>query len=116
MFTLAGPEGNSMGNPLERRRLFKADPSGTGDPEDEVDLLLAGENPPEDDPPEVLVIEPTQEEVDEFLATYVYTEEQAALAELAQSGGEDSEVAWEVLMDSLTASFALHMLDQFNAL
>ena len=116
VFTLAGPEGNSMGNPLERRRLFKADPSGTGDPEDEVDPLLAGETPPEDDPPEVLVIEPTQEEVDEFLATYVYTEEQAALAELAQSGGEDSEVAWEVLMDSLTASLALHMLDQFNAL
>ncbi len=57
-----------MGNPLERRRLFKADPSGTGDPEDEVDPLLVGEAPPEDDPPEVLVIEPTQEEVDEFLA------------------------------------------------
>jgi hypothetical protein len=105
VFTLAGPEGNSMGNP-----------SGTGDPEDEVDPLLAGETPPEDDPPEVLVIEPTQEEVDEFLATYIYTEEQAALFELAQSGEEDSEVAWEILMDSLTASFALHMLDQFNAL
>ena len=116
VFTLAGPEGNSMGNPLERRRLFKADPSGTGDPEDEVDPLLAGETPPEDDPTEVLVIEPTQEEVDEFLATYIYTEEQAALFELAQSGEEDSEVAWEILMDSLTASFALHMLDQFNAL
>jgi len=43
-----------------------------------------------------------------------YTEEQAALFELAQSGEEDSEAAWEILMDSLTASFALHMLDQFN--
>ena len=105
-----------MGNPLERRRLFEANTSGADDPDEEVDPLLAGEAPPEDDPPEVLVIEPTQEEVDEFLATYTYTEEQAALFELAQSGGEDSEVAWEILMDSLTASFALHMLDQFNAL
>jgi hypothetical protein len=114
VFTLAGPEGNSMGNPLERRRLFKADPSGTDNSEDEVDPLLVGEAPPEDDQPEVLVIVPTQEEVDEFLATYNYTEEQAALFELAQSGEEDSEAAWEILMDSLTASFALHMLDQFN--
>jgi hypothetical protein len=104
-----------MGNPLERRRLFKADPSGGGDQEDEVDPLLVGEAPPEDDPPEVLVIEPTQEEVDEFLATYTYTEEQAALFELAQSDEEDSEAAWASLMDSLTASFALHMLDQFNS-
>jgi hypothetical protein len=111
---LQGRKRNSMGNPLERRRLFKADPSGTGDPEDEVDPLLVGEAPPEDDPPEVLVIEPTQEEVDEFLATHIYTEEQAALFELAQSGEEDSEAAWAILMDSLTASFALHMLDQFN--
>ena len=104
-----------MGNPLERRSLFKADPSGTGDPEDEIDPLLVGEAPPEDDQPEVLVIEPTQEEVDEFLATYTYTEEQAALFELAQSGEEDSEAAWASLMDSLTASFALHMIDQFDS-
>jgi hypothetical protein len=40
-----------MGNPLERRRLFKADPNGTGDPEDEADPLLVGEAPPEDNPP-----------------------------------------------------------------
>jgi hypothetical protein len=104
-----------MGNPLERRRLFEANPGGAGDPDDEVDPLLVGEAPPEDDPPEVLVIEPTQEEVDEFLATYIYTEEQAALLELAQSGEEDSEAAWASLMDSLTASFALHMLDQFDS-
>jgi hypothetical protein len=104
-----------MGNPLERRRLFEANPSGTGDPEDEVDPLLVGEAPPEDDPPEVLVIEPTQEDVDEFLATYTYTEEQAALFELAQSGEEGSEAAWASLMDSVTASFALHMLDQFDS-
>jgi len=53
-----------MGNPLERRRLFKADPSGTDNSEDEVDPLLVGEAPPEDDQPEVLVIVPTQEEVE----------------------------------------------------
>jgi hypothetical protein len=104
-----------MGNPLERRRLFEAKPSDAGDPEDEVDPLLVGEAPTEDDPPEVLVIVPTQEDVDEFLATYTYTEEQAALFELAQSGEEDSEAAWASLMDSLTASFALHMLDQFDS-
>jgi len=115
VFTLAGPEGNSMGNPLERRRLFEANPSNASDPEDEVDPLLVGEAPPEDDPPEVLVIVPTQEEVDEFLATYTYTEEQAALLELAQSGEEDSEAAWASLMDSLTASFALHMISQVDA-
>jgi hypothetical protein len=112
---LQGRKENSMGNPLERRRLFEANPSGAGDPEDEVDPLLAGEAPPEDDPPEVLVIVPTQEEVDEFLATYTYTEEQAALLELAQSGEEDSEAAWASLMDSLTTSFALHMLNQFDS-
>jgi hypothetical protein len=114
VFTLAGPEGNSMGNPLERRRLFEANPSGAGDPDDEVDLLLVGEAPPEDDPTEELVIEPTEEDVEGFLATHIYTEEQAALLELAQSGEEDSEAAWASLMDSLTASFALHMIDQFD--
>ena len=115
VFTLAGPEGNSMGNPLERRRLFKANTSGADDPDDEVGPLLVGEDPLEDDPPEVLVIEPTQEDVDEFLATHIYTEEQATLLELAQSGEEDSEAAWASLMDSLTASFALHMIDQFDS-
>jgi hypothetical protein len=114
VFTLAGPEGNSMGNPLERRRLFEANPSGASDPDDEVDPLLVGEAPPEDDPPEELVIEPTEEDVEGFLATHIYTEEQAALLELAQSGEEDSEAAWASLMDSLTASFALHMIDQFD--
>ncbi len=49
-----------------------------------------------------------------FLATHIYTEEQAALLELAQSGEEGSEAAWASLMDSLTASFALHMIEQFD--
>jgi hypothetical protein len=114
VITLAGPEGNSMGNPLERRRLFAANPSGTGDPDDEVDPLLVGEAPPEDDPPEELVIEPTEEDVEGFLATHIYTEEQAAWFELAQSGEEGSEAAWASLVDSLTASFALHMIEQFD--
>ncbi len=45
---------------------------------------------------------------------HTYTEEQAAWLELAQSGEEGSEAAWASLVDSLTASFALHMIDQFD--
>jgi hypothetical protein len=114
VITLAGPEGNSMGNPLERRRLFEANSSGAGDSDDGDDPLLVGEAPPEDDPPEELLIVPTEEDVEEFLAGYTYTEEQAAWLELAQSGEEGSEAAWASLVDSLTASFALHMIDQFD--
>ena len=116
--TLAGSEENSMGRggldqPV-RRRLFEANPSGTGDPDDGDEPLLVGEGPPEDDPAEVLVIVPTEEDVEGFLAGHVYTEEQTALLELAQSGEGDPEAAWASLVDSLTASFALHMIDQFD--
>ncbi len=103
-----------MVNPLERRRLFEANSSGAGDPEEGDDPLLVGEAPPEGDPIEELLIVPTEEDVEEFLADHVYTEEQAAWLELAQSGEEGSEAAWASLVDSLTASFALHMIEQFD--
>jgi hypothetical protein len=103
-----------MGNPLERRRLFEANSSGTGNPDDGDDPLLVGEAPPEDDPVEELLIVPTEEDVEGFLAGHIYTEEQAAWLELAQSGEEGSGAAWASLVDSLTASFALHMIDQFD--
>ena len=105
-----------MGNPLERRRLFEANSSSAGDSDDGDDPLLVGEAPPEDDPTEELLIVPTEEDVEGFLADHVYTEEQAAWLELAQSGEEGSEAAWASLVDSLTASFALHMIDQFDPL
>ncbi len=118
VITLAGSEGNSMGrgglDQPGRRRFFEANPSGAGDPDDEDDPLLVGEAPLEDDPAEVLVIMPTEEDVEEFLAGHIYTEEQTAWLELAQSGEGDSEAAWASLVDSLTASFTLHMIDQFD--
>ncbi len=118
VITLAGSEENSMGrgglDQPGRRRLFEANPSGAGDPEDGDEQLMVGEVPPEDNPAEVLLIVPTEEDVEGFLAGHVYTEEQTALLELAQSGEGDPEAAWASLVDSLTASFALHMLDQFD--
>jgi hypothetical protein len=118
VITLAGSEENSMGrgglDQPGRRRLFEANPSGAGDPDDGDEPLMVGEAPPEDDPAEVLLIVPTEEDVEGFLAGHIYTEEQTALLELAQSGEGDSEVAWASLVDSLTASFALHMIDQFD--
>ncbi len=118
VITLAGSEGNSMGrgglDQPRRCRLFEANPNGVDDPDDGEDPLLAGEAPPEDDPGEVLLIVPTEEDVEGFLAGHVYTEEQTALLELAQSGEGDPEAAWASLVDSLTASFALHMMDQFD--
>ncbi len=118
VITLAGSEENSMGrgglDQPGRRRLFEANPSGAGDPEDGDEQLMVGEAPPEDNPAEVLLIVPTEEDVEGFLAGHVYTEEQTALLELAQSGEGDPEAAWASLVDSLTASFTLHMLDQFD--
>ena len=118
VITLAGSEGNSMGrgglDQPGRRRLFEANLNGMDDPDNGEDPLLAGEAPPEDDPTEVLLIVPTEEDVEGFLAGHVYTEEQTAWLELAQSGEGDSEAAWANLVDSLTASFALHMIDQFD--
>ena len=116
--SLAGSEGYSMGrgglDQPGRRRLFEANPNGVDDPDEGEDPLLVGEAPPEDDPAEVLLIVPTEEDVEGFLAGHIYTEEQTALLELAQSGEGDSEAAWASLVDSLTASFALHMIDQFD--
>ena len=118
VITLAGLEENSMGQGVldqpGRRRLFEANLNGVDDPDNGEDPLLAGETPPEDDPTEVLLIVPTEEDVEGFLAGHVYTEEQTALLELAQSGEGDPEAAWASLVDSLTASFALHMIDQFD--
>ncbi len=116
--TLAGSEENSMGrgglDQPGRPRLFEGNSNDTGDADDGGEPLLVGEGPPEDDPAEVLVIVPTEEDVKGFLAGHVYTKEQTALLELAQSGEGDPEAAWASLVDSLTASFALHMLDQFD--
>ncbi len=97
-----------------RRRLFEANRSGAGDPDDGDEPLMVSETPPEDNLAEVLLIVPTEEDVEGFLAGPIYTEEQTALLELAQSGEGDSEAAWASLVDSLTASFALHMIDQFD--
>jgi hypothetical protein len=61
-----------------------------------------------------LVIEPTEADVEEFLASHTPTEEQAALLELFQSGTGDPETVWANLVDSLTDSFALYLTEQFN--
>ncbi len=119
VITLAGSEGNSMGrgglDQPGRRRLFEANPNGVDDPDDGEDPLLVGEAPLEDAPAdELLVIVPTEDDIQEFLAGHTPTEEQAALFELYQTGTGDSEAIWETLMDSLTESFALFMTDQFN--
>jgi hypothetical protein len=118
VITLAGSEENSMGrgglDQPGRRRLFEANPSGAEDPDDGDEPLMVGEAPPEDNPADVLLIVPTEEDVEGFLAGHTLTEEQTALLELFQSGEGDSEAAWASLVDSLTASFALHMIDQFD--
>jgi hypothetical protein len=124
--TLAGSEENSMGrgglDQSGRRRLYEVDPGGPADPDDEDwgwldELLMPDEALPEDDPAEAdgpLVIEPTEADVEEFLASHTATDEQAALLELFQSGMGDSETAWASLVDSLTDSFVLYMTAQFS--
>jgi len=119
VITLAGSEENSMGrgglDQPGRRRLFEAKPSGADDPDNGEDPLLVGEAPLEDAPAnELLVIVPTEDDIQEFLAGHTPTEEQAALFELYHAGTGDSEAIWETLMDSLTESFALFMTDQFD--
>ena len=119
VITLAGSEENSMGqgglDQPGRRRLFEAKLSGADDPDNGEDPLLVGEAPLEDAPADaLLVIVPTEDDVQEFLAGHTPTEEQAALFELFQSGIGDSEAIWATLMDSLTDSFALFMTEQFN--
>ncbi len=90
VITLAGSEENSMGrgglDQPGRRRLFEANPSGADDPDDGDEPHMVGEAPPEDNPAEVLLIVPTEEDVEGFLAGHTLTEEQTALLELAQSG------------------------------
>ncbi len=86
VITLAGSEENSMGrgglDQPGRRRLYEDSPSGPADPDngDEgwLDELLAlDEAPPEDAPAGAdgpLVIEPTEADVEEFLASHTPTE------------------------------------------
>ncbi len=119
VITLAGSEENSMGrgglDQPGRRRLFEAKPSGADDPDDGDEPLMMGEAPPEDAPADApLVIVPTEDDVEGFLAGHTLTGEQTALLELFQSGTGDPEAAWASLVDSLTASFALHMIEQFD--
>ena len=121
VIALAGSEENSMGrgglDQPGRRRLYEARLSDPADPDDGDELLPLDEAPPEDalagaDGP--LVIEPTEADVEEFLAGHTPTEEQAALLELFQSGIGDSETIWASLVDSLTDSFAIYMTEHFN--
>jgi hypothetical protein len=121
VITLAGSEENSMGrgglDKPGRRRLFEVRPSDTDDPDEGDELLLMDEAPPEDAPAGAgaqVVIELTEADVEEFLASHTPTEEQAALLELFQSGTGDPEAAWTSLVDSLTDSFALYMTELFN--
>jgi hypothetical protein len=121
VITLAGSEENSMGrgelDQPGRGHLYEIRPSGPDDPDEGGELLILDEALPEDAPAGAgapLVIEPTEEDVEEFLASHTPTEEQAALLELFQSGTGDPEAAWASLVDSLTDSFALYMNEQFN--
>jgi hypothetical protein len=126
VITLAGSEENSMGrgglDQSGRRCLYEVDPRGLADPDDEDwgwldELLMPDEALPEDAPAEAdgpLVIEPTEADVEEFLASHTATEEQVALLELFQSGIGDSETVWANLVDSLTDSFVLYMTGEAN--
>jgi hypothetical protein len=105
-----------------RRRLYEVDPSGPAEPDNEDwgwldELLMSDESLPEDAPAEAdgpLVIEPTEADVEEFLASHTATEEQVALLELLQSGIGDSETVWANMVDSLTDSFVLYMTGEAN--
>jgi hypothetical protein len=71
VFTLAGSEENSMGrgglDQPGRRRLFEVRPSGPDDLDEGDELLMMDETPHED---AQLVIEPTEADVEEFLANH----------------------------------------------
>jgi hypothetical protein len=121
VITLAGSEENSMGrgglDQPGRRRFCEDRPSGPSDPDDGDELLTLDEALPEDAPAGAdapLVIQPTEADVEEFLASHTPTEEQAALLELFQSGTGNPETVWASLVDSITDSFALHMIEQLN--
>jgi hypothetical protein len=114
--TLAGPDGNSMGNPPERRRLFEANPSSAGDPDDGTDPLLVGEAPPEDAPVEDdESFELDESDIEEFLAGHPLTEEQHALLELFLSGTGDSATVWASLVSSLTNAFLAYVMDETDS-
>ena len=114
--TLAGPEGNSMGNPLERRRLFEANSSSAGDPDDGTDPLLVGEAPPEDAPVEDdESFELDESDIEEFLAGHTLTEEQHALLELFLSGTGDSATVWASLVSSMTNAFLAYVMDETDS-
>jgi hypothetical protein len=114
--TLAGPEGDSMGNPLERRRLFEANSSSAGDPDDGADPLLVGEAPPEDAPVEdEESFELDESDIEEFLAGHNLTEEQHALLELFLSGTGDPATVWASLVSSLTNAFLAYVMDETDS-
>ncbi len=116
VITLAGPEGNSMGNPLERRRLFEANSSSAGDPDDGTDPLLVGEASPEDAPVEDdEPFELDESDIEEFLAGHTLTEEQQALLELFLSGTGDSATVWASLVSSLTNAFLAYVMEETDS-
>ena len=114
--TLAGSEGGSMGNPLERRRLFEANSSGAGNPDDGDDPLLVGEAPPEDAPMEGdESFELDEADIEEFLAGHTLTEEQQALLDLFLSGTGDSAAAWASLVNSLTDAYLAYVMEETDS-
>ncbi len=114
--TLAGPEGDSMGNPLERRRLFEANSSGASNPDDGDDPLLVGEAPPEDAPMEGdESFELDEADIEEFLAGHTLTEEQQALLDLFLSGTGDPAAVWASLVNSLTNAFLAYVMDETDS-
>ena len=114
--TLAGPEGDSMGNPLERRRLFEANSSGAGNPDDGDDPLLVGEAPPEDAPMKGdESFELDEVDIEEFLAGHTLTEEQQALLDLFLSGTGDSAAAWASLVNSLTDAYLAYVMEETDS-
>ncbi len=89
-----------MGNPLERRRLFEANSSGAGSPDDGDDPLLVGEAPPEGAPMEGdESLELDEADIEEFLAGHTLTEEQQALLDLFLSGTGDPNAFLAYVMD-----------------
>ena len=105
-----------MGNPPERRRLFEANSSSAGDPDDGADPLLVGEAPPEDAPVEDdESFELDESDLEEFLAGHTLTEEQHAPLELFLSGTGDSAAVWASLVSSLTNAFLAYVMDETDS-
>ena len=105
-----------MGNPLERRRLFEANSSGAGNPDDGDDPLLVGEAPPEDAPMEGdESFELDEADIEEFLGGHTLTEEQQALLDLFLSGTGDTAAVWARLVDSWTDAFLAYVMDETDS-